>query len=366
MGLNDLFLNNHALKTNPILSSRLLALCSRIIETDESLVADNQARTLIRSVVSACKAVFETNQMGPIVFCTPELGRWSTVGGLGVMVDELSLGLAELGQEVIVISPYYDRNRKGVTGYLSKDPAGFEYIDNITVTADVKITLGVHEGTVGGVKLAFLHHAEIFPQPYPDQTAANAVRQLAVYGKACLEYLCKRQVIPSVCVTNDWFTGFIPGYAKTGQFGPTFKGTTFMHICHNLQESYEGRIFPEPRDGGLEYIHGLPRDILINPEWSSVCINPSRCAIMMSDNWSTVSNSYKEDLLNSSPLSPLLCLKESPFAHPNGIPIAERIRKLDERAPDHMAAKKALQMKYFNYGDLDDSVPLFAFVGRIT
>jgi len=74
--------------------------------------------------------------MGPIVFCTPELGRWSTVGGLGVMVDELSLGLRKLGQEVIVISPYYDRNRKGVSGYLSKDPAGFEYIDNITVTTD--------------------------------------------------------------------------------------------------------------------------------------------------------------------------------------------------------------------------------------
>lgn len=41
--------------------------------------------------------VYETNQMGPIVFCTPELGRWSTVGGLGVMVDELSLGLKKLG-----------------------------------------------------------------------------------------------------------------------------------------------------------------------------------------------------------------------------------------------------------------------------
>ena len=63
--------------------------------------------------------------MGPIVFCTPELGRWSTVGGLGVMVDELSLGLRKLGQEVVVISPYYDRNRKGVHGYLAKDPAGF-------------------------------------------------------------------------------------------------------------------------------------------------------------------------------------------------------------------------------------------------
>jgi starch synthase len=49
------------------------------------------------------------------------------------MVDELSLGLRKLGQEVIVISPYYDRNRKGVTGYLEKDPAGIEYVDNITV-----------------------------------------------------------------------------------------------------------------------------------------------------------------------------------------------------------------------------------------
>jgi len=37
------------------------------------------------------------NKLGPIVFCSPELGRWSTVGGLGVMVDELSIGLAQLG-----------------------------------------------------------------------------------------------------------------------------------------------------------------------------------------------------------------------------------------------------------------------------
>ena len=86
----------------------------------------------------------------------------------------------------------------------------------------------------------------------------------------------------------------------------------------------------------------------------------------MSDNWATVSKSYRDDLLNDSPLSKLLKEKEQPFAFPNGIPIAERIRKLDEKAPDHITAKKALQMKYFNYTELDDNVPLFAFVGRIT
>lgn len=30
------------------------------------------------------------NKLGEIVFVSPELGRWSTVGGLGVMVNELS------------------------------------------------------------------------------------------------------------------------------------------------------------------------------------------------------------------------------------------------------------------------------------
>jgi glycogen synthase len=199
------------------------------------------------------------------------------------MVDELSVGLAKLGQEVIVISPYYDRNRKGVTGYLEKDPAGFQYVDNISVQADHKFTLGVHEGIVNGVKLVFLHHAEIFPAPYADLGAANVTRQLAVFGKACLEYCCKRMNIPSVCVTNDWFTGLVAGYAKTQQFGPTFNGTTFMHICHNLQETYEGRIYPSPREGALEFIHGLPRDCLVDPSWTTIMVNPSRCAILMSD-----------------------------------------------------------------------------------
>ena len=31
-----------------------------------------------------------------------------------------------------------------------------------------------------------------------------------------------------------------------------------------------------------------------------------------------------------------------------------------------MTAKAKLQKKYFNFSDFDDTVPLFAFVGRIT
>jgi len=57
--------------------------------------------------VRAAQSVYGSDGLGPIVFATPELGKWSTVGGLGVMIDELSVGMAELGQEIIVISPYY-------------------------------------------------------------------------------------------------------------------------------------------------------------------------------------------------------------------------------------------------------------------
>jgi len=31
--------------------------------------------------------LIEGNSLGPIAFVTPEIGGWSSVGGLGVMVD---------------------------------------------------------------------------------------------------------------------------------------------------------------------------------------------------------------------------------------------------------------------------------------
>jgi glycogen synthase len=71
-------------------------------------------------------------------------------------------------------------------------------------------------------------------------------------------------------------------------------------------------------------------------------------------------------LLNSSSLCGLLRQKTLPFAFPNGVPIQERLRGLDKAAPDHITAKRKLQQKYFGFQDLDDSIPLFAFVGRVT
>lgn len=171
------------------------------------------------------------------------------------MVDELTQGLVQLGQEVWVISPYYERNRKGETGYLANDPAGIHHVDNIEVHVAEGVILGVHQGVANGVNVVFLHNSDIFPHPYTEINPAHTVKQLAVFGKGCLEFCCKRGIIPSLCMTNDWYCGFIPGYAKKKSFGDTFNGTTFFHIVHNLEQSYEGRIHPPPNESFLEYIH---------------------------------------------------------------------------------------------------------------
>lgn len=67
------------------------------------------------------KLILRSQKIGPLVFLASELGRFSTAGGLGVMVDELTKDLAALGLEVYVISPYYTVNRKGETKYIEKD-----------------------------------------------------------------------------------------------------------------------------------------------------------------------------------------------------------------------------------------------------
>ena len=312
--------------------------------------------------------IFYSNIIGPICFVTPELGRWSTIGGLGIMVDELSQVLETIGQEIIMISPYYNQNRKGISNYLSNDPFNIHYIRNVTINLDQKYEFGVHYGTGnGGIKYYFLHNVNLFPRPYPDFTPTETVREIAGFAKASLQLLCDLQIIPSIILTNDWFTGLTPAYAKNGSFGDTFKGTTFMHICHNLEPTYEGRLYPSPQEGTLQGIYQFDPNWIIDFTWKQRVINPSRCAIMMSDQWATVSNSYKQDLKNSSPLNYFLNQKPNPFSYPNGIFKEKRLKKLNEDCKlTRKECKKYIQQKYFGYGDVDYSVPIFSFVGRIT
>jgi starch synthase len=351
----DIVSNLNFIKQNECLSNQLFSLSAKIMNLRNKEISQ-KASNLINS-----------NLLGPIAFATPEIGRWSTVGGLGVMVDELSQGLVKLGQDVIMISPYYEKNRKGVSNYLKDDPCEFNYIGNITVNLDNSYTFGVHYGVVNNVKLYFLHNFDIFPSAYPDGNNVFTMKQISLFSKASLQLLCFIKIIPAVILTNDWFTGLVSAYSKHNHFGETFKGTTFFHIVHNLEPTYEGRIYTSPQEGSLDHIHKLPSYCVMDPYWKQRVVNPSRCAILNSDQWGTVSPSYRKDLMQFSPLNSLLNSHKSPFAFPNGIFKEQRLRNLTNKlGKDRNVSKIIIQKKYFKFESGDLSIPLFAFVGRIT
>ena len=80
---------------------------------------------------STVESILEKNTLGSIAFMTPELGKWTTTGGLGVMVDELTQEMAKMSENVMVVTPYYELNKKGESGYMKKD--GFEYKFNLDI-----------------------------------------------------------------------------------------------------------------------------------------------------------------------------------------------------------------------------------------
>lgn len=190
------------------------------------------------------------------------------------------------------------------------------------------------------------------------------MRSITLYGKGVLEVLCKIQVFPDLIITNDWYSALIPAYIRNKTFGNVFQHTKTYHIIHNFHPSYEGRLYPKEGQGHFGWIHELPDIFFVDPYWKKLIVNPSRCALMNCDNWGTVSHSYKYEIINTSPLSPLLSQFKNAFSYPNGIRKNERMALIKQIAPSHQQAKAKLQKKYFKYEDPD--IPLFGFVGRIS
>lgn len=313
------------------------------------------------------EGILNSNKMGPIVFVTPEYGNYSKVGGIAVMVNDLCKVLASFGEEVIVVTPYYNTNRKGETDYLIRE--GVNYLRNVEIYLKGRHEFGVHEIKEHGVQIYFMHNPHIYPQIYPDLGPQHMMTHLACTGKSTLQLLCDQGINPSFVVTNDWPAGLVAAYHKTHQFGSYFNNTKFFHVLHNADSHHEGRVYPSDKDSkdSLDYLYQLPSYHLVNPYWAEFMLNPTRCALINSDQWGTVSLSYKQEIQESSSLKDILNSFKEPFAFPNGIPKMEKLKRFKAVCGhDHQKAKEIIQKKYFNYSVINDDVCLYGFVGRIT
>ena len=181
---------------------------------------------------------------------------------------------------------------------------------------------------------------------------------------APLTYCSVHSISPSIVITNDWPCGLVACYARMFYNTSSLQHASFFHIIHNLDECYEGRIYPEGNDS-LNSVHRIPLHLLQDPYWKSNILNPSRCVLLSTDNWGTVSNVYQKDIVHSSALAPLLRRFPQPFSSPNGVSVFEKkIKYASLPTHTHNTAKLYVQRKYFGVENLN--IPLLVFVGRIT
>ena len=327
------------------------------------------------------------NKFGSLCFITPEIGKWTSVGGLGVMVDELTQCLEKLGQDIIVIAPYYHFDRNGKSNYLENDQNGFIYINDLEITIDKSYIFKIFFGKKNNIKFYFIYNKEVFPEAYHQGTVYENIIRLGLFAKASLELLCIIQNIPSVIITNDWFTGFVPAYGKNDDnYKGIFKYCSFFHIVHNLEEGYQGVIhLPNNTKENYPQILGLKSELICDKNNNKI-INPSLAAFLTSDQWGTVSKTYRDDLLNKSNLKDILKEFPSPFAYSNGIFKEKRINEIKCLIRDILKneennidlneinllnedykniCKAKLQQKYFKE-NFNPKKILFSFLGRIT
>lgn len=170
---------------------------------------------------------------------------------------------------------------------------GFTHERNIRVkAAHFDHEFGIHRGKYCGVNYIWFHNPELFSKPYDGEGAFYVSKQLAFFALTTLECFCQLKIFPSMVVTNDWMCGFVSAYVKHRKY-EVFDGTKFMHIVHNLDPLYEGRLYPKVEEGNLEWLIGLPPQWYTEYRSNKLIINPSKCALETCDNWGTVSNSYK-------------------------------------------------------------------------
>ena len=270
----------------------------------------------------------KSSNYGPICFITPEIGRWSGITNLGKTIDEITHCLGLLGQDIYVISPYYQKNKNDKSNYLENDKCGFICLNSFEITLNKKYNFDIYFGKLHGVKLYFIKNEEIFPSPYTSKAPSEfLILQMAIMGKASLGLLNNIGVIPSLIVSNDWFTGLVPAFGKGGHFGETFKHTVFFHVFHNFSNVNEGCIKFNSNIIQNNKIYEIDQDLIIDKKNKGL-INANQCALLKCDQWGTISKSYLTDLLEKSNLSPFLKQFNRPFGFSNGIFIKNKLKKI--------------------------------------
>lgn len=311
-----------------------------------------------------------------VVMISSEVESLARTGGLGDMVEALSLSLAELGVDVLVVTPRYGVTRMpaSVTRWPASVDARFGWGPTDVASLGVAEPPPVRFPSGGSRRICLLEHEGLFGRAgiYGDARGPfgdNALR-FAVMSRGALEVADRVWPGgPDVIHAHDWHATFAVLYARL-VMGERWRRTRSVLTIHNLQ--FQGVL----DEGWLDRLH-LPREAY-RPEvlLHDGQLNLMKGATALADSITTVSPTYAREILGPEGGFGL-DLHLRAHAHRlsgilNGIDLTHWDPRTDEalaarydesNAEGRRAENKAVIAKEFG---LDAGGPLFGLVARLS
>lgn len=223
-----------------------------------------------------------------ILFETSECAPFSKSGGLADVAFSLPPAMRELGNELVIVTPYYQCVKE-------KFPRKTKRIITTTVTLGNRtLYCGIRKGELDGVPVYFIENDELFDRPrlygYDDDKF-----RFAWFSKAVIDIVQQIKFIPDILHCNDWETALSILYLKDHQARyPELRNVKTVYTIHNI--AYQGQFGRNELfstfgldegwyHGALEYVYEGRHDV-----------NLMKGAMLMADAVSTVSPTYAKEL----------------------------------------------------------------------
>jgi len=295
-----------------------------------------------------------------VLFCSGEAYPFSKTGGLADVAFSLPKALNQLGHDVKVITPLYQK-------ILSR-PKELSYLGQAIIQMGELVKEAEFYTTVyQGVTFIFIKNEELFGRDSLYGYEDDAIR-FTFFNFAIFEYIKLSGDYPEVLHANDWQTGLLPFFldVKYRQQNSNFAQMSTLLSIHNLEKQGSFPMETESLFGNknFTYIH-LNR------------VNFIKCGIMRANAINTVSKNYKNEILTKfygfSLDGALKSRKSDLYGILNGLDQDLYNPKnndfLFEDYDEHTfekgkAKNKNLLLKSINL-DFDTKVPLVAFINRL-
>ena len=226
-----------------------------------------------------------------IVHIASEVAPFSKTGGLGDVARSLPKALRRLKQEVMIITPLYNKVINKKKYKLKLILKGIDLKINSEESVKVNYWLGY---LMDDLPVYFVEYPHFFSKHKRLYGSKNENGRFLVFSVAALKLLSLLKFPADIIHCHDWQTGLIPYYLKTDfRYSKTLKNAKSIFTIHNLifQLGHNWWEIPvKDRDYGRTRVPHLSDPNLER-------INFAKRAILSADIINTVSERYRSEIM---------------------------------------------------------------------